>query len=1074
MGSDIMKKECSIAIVFLFLCLLFTDFIIVDNQIEDDGLSLEENMSIVPPRRSPTVITDAKYRANVVPNNGFEEKDVYGGPDKFSIYTNAYRNINYSYTDLVSDGSKSCLIGAMGTNYSDANPFIYDYYTQDLYLSEILYPSFDYYLKAMPDLDNGAYARIYFQFYNETHYNYLYYYLSHNQVLSNGTNAKYIDLNSTLSTWHQFNRNLTADFENAFGMSCGSYRQTFMRVTVYSPSSPIGKSQMVVDDVSNINSTSYEYITDGSFESGCSFNQYISTYGTVESIEGGTEGSYATNLTISNKLERPISSYANLRYDFRQNDYRSYFATKPEETILSFDWLYDDLDGGGTNQRAYLFLSFSNETFSLDCISYLGRGENYEPSYSNTSGTLVLPNDDFGSRNEWKNYQIDLYSILQNYPNVSLYDIIFYVYTGSEIVTRTTLLIDNLQLITYPTADPGFEQIWYSNDAFVSWDSTYSLDYINKTNEAFSGQWAANISSHGNIGQRYMYRSDLHYEVEEGVYADFYWKLDKLVGTSTYAYIQLVFEGDYYLNYILAQNFLFMNDTDTVGYELDEINQTGTWHHLYRNLKSDLDGYFGQQLWNLTRINIYVSSTGSDVVTLLLDDFHLRDGVAPIVDLVEITNTPTYYEEAQIRVQSHDALSPISFVTIFYRNESSWSYVNATLSGDYYTSTIPTYAFGVEVEFYVEIVDLAGNKLIDNNGGGYYNYIIVDDILPTLALKAPYNNSVVTGEILIELDTLDEGSTVDYLEVYLNMTLIQNITSDPWEFNWDTRDVENGTYELTAYSFDHAGNMKELSDSYYLIIANDQLSPQISSVQLNPYSPNYDEEVEVIVGIIDQSEIKNVTINYKIGDEPWDFASMAEQSGLYYFEFDSQPWETEVQYYIIAYDIYDLNNSVGSISSPLSYIVGDDIRPTIELDGPYSKEVLSGTQIEFTISASDEGSGLDILEISILAPGGNITEFTEAVNKGFVEYLYSFNTTSLSNGEYTLTFRVRDQAGNSRSISRTYLISNPEGFFDEASLFLRDLMVDWGILLGAGGVLGLWGIEELIRFSIKRRKGGKS
>jgi hypothetical protein len=187
---------------------------------------------------------------------------------------------------------------------------------------------------------------------------------------------------------------------------------------------------------------------------------------------------------------------------------------------------------------------------------------------------------------------------------------------------------------------------------------------------------------------------------------------------------------------------------------------------------------------------------------------------------------------------------------------------------------------------------------------------------------------------------------------------------------------------------------------------------------------------------------------------------MTTSSSLYIAVIPATDWGTIVLYYVVSFDESGNLGSAGNETSPLSYTVGDNVLPILSVSGPPSSMILNGT-IMFSVSGSDEGSGIS--ELQILVNG-----VAEASSTS-VPLTFMWDTTTVANGIYTLTFRIEDGAGNVASVEVEYEVNNPEGFGALIVTF-DNFMTEYGFFVGAGAMLSLFIIGKLF----SRRRAAKA
>ena len=81
-----------------------------------------------------------------------------------------------------------------------------------------------------------------------------------------------------------------------------------------------------------------------------------------------------------------------------------------------------------------------------------------------------------------------------------------------------------------------------------------------------------------------------------------------------------------------------------------------------------------------------------------------------------------------------------------------------------------------------------------------------DLISPTVSLTEPGAGITVSGTVTVTAGALDNVG-VSRVEFYVNGLLVCTDTAAPYNFNWDTTTVVDGTAILSAKAYDAAGNV---------------------------------------------------------------------------------------------------------------------------------------------------------------------------------------------------------------------------------------------------------------------------
>lgn len=101
----------------------------------------------------------------------------------------------------------------------------------------------------------------------------------------------------------------------------------------------------------------------------------------------------------------------------------------------------------------------------------------------------------------------------------------------------------------------------------------------------------------------------------------------------------------------------------------------------------------------------------------------------------------------------------------------------------------------------VKVYDLAGNSTTKSVR------VTVDNTAPTIKIDAPKNNATVKGTVTVRA-TATDSSGITKVEFYLDGELMAADSTSSYTWSWKSTDVEDGTYTITAKTFDKAGHEK--------------------------------------------------------------------------------------------------------------------------------------------------------------------------------------------------------------------------------------------------------------------------
>ncbi len=1059
-----MRKN-SIMILCLISVLLIQSVIVVSILPSNERVQIVQNRNMNNHTNEKAVESYSDLlKTNVIRNPSFEELSAEGQPLYFSAYGTEYSLYNSTYQDIVHNGAYSGYIEGHASSMANAYPSIRQYFSDsDSFINESLTANLYYYIKDPGALDKNSMFQIYFETTNSSnvYFSFIYIVCYGSYSASNSTYTTYFMMNSSIGVWNLFSRNLTQDFYSVYSYLPfdSSRRITSIWLQTYAQIYSNELNSMVIDDVSIQNGTGYELIENGDFESGTGSPWYGSYRSPAELTTSSdtADGNNAANITIRSSGQYH-TGFANL-YRVTYQPYLQIYPTSPYSAILEFDWKYKDIYNGG-GQYAYVRVQFANSSGSVWLYYMLGSDLD-EIYFTNSSGSVYLKAPDFGIRNQWNRFTCDLTKAMldNNFNNMSIREVRFYLNLGSFANSSVNLLIDNMKLYTYTFGDPSFEGNCQDSASgnINSWvTSVYDTSRISRSSDAHSGQYSLNLTS-VNSEWISVERYD-HTQIQPEYFFDFSWKINKLnieASMLSIAEITLSLEGGYSLHYVVAASPAsnLINNTYNVFYFVDDFNITDSWITTHRNITHDLNVSFGEHKWNVTGIELIASTEAGYNMTVLFDDIGFVEEIPPEITGISLDPTqPMYYQSAALSLDVIDNQPyNIKQVSVYYRTTGSWTSIEAIESNSY-QAIIPAQPYGQTVEYYVQAIDWCGNIAIDDNGGAYYSYSVGDDIVPTVSFDHPDTGIVVVGEVLLNATADDEGSGIDHVEFIVEGTSVYNDSSEPYEFLWNSRTVGNGTRTLIVRAYDVAGLTAE--DYITVDVQNDVAPPELTELIMSPEEPQYGQAVTISVGAIDVNGVKNITLFYRVNDGTWTSMLMTQNGILYRSVIPAQSYGSTVEYYIVAYDVFGTYDSIGNESDPLSYFVDDFTLPILTVSGPSIHEPVRDV-VTFYVTAEDEGSGVSSIEFRV---NGEPVSSTSGNT-------IAWNTLDFTNGNYTLTFTAIDNAGNSIVITMEYQVHNPVGV-EVITDILSSALAQYGFFIGAGTVIAIIIIAKIF---VRRR-----
>jgi len=132
---------------------------------------------------------------------------------------------------------------------------------------------------------------------------------------------------------------------------------------------------------------------------------------------------------------------------------------------------------------------------------------------------------------------------------------------------------------------------------------------------------------------------------------------------------------------------------------------------------------------------------------------------------------------------------------------------------------------------------------------------------PLVSIASPEEGSTVSSSMTVSVSATDNVG-VERVELYIDGTLFGTSTTEPHNFYWNTNDLPDGYYELSAIAYDTSGNIGH-SNSVTVYVHNQQ-EQDITSPEVAITSPAGGSTVSggatVRVSAIDNVEVNRVEL----------------------------------------------------------------------------------------------------------------------------------------------------------------------------------------------------------------------
>ncbi len=657
--------------------------------------------------------------------------------------------------------------------------------------------SFYYYIETITNPVDSDYFMLEFRLGNPGT-KYLRYYFGSSITATNSTSYRYFWIDTNYGEWYHFDRNITADYIDGFSVVPTEYEGFDFYLRSYS----VGFSRVFVDTIEVYNNSLYKSDTYDSFGD---FRAYLTSNndpGIVSQSTTRVSGDYSMNMSCYSLDNR---SYAE-------------FSTSPEIRLtennrdsFTFYWQIDQWTAYSKDTLAYVLVNCKNHTedgteeFSI--YYPLAYGDTFKHNYS---GYHIIFPEAFNTTGTWNLFNRSIYDDItaRNDTSEVIVQSVEFKIESDEYQANITLLVDDMDLHASALSAMGFEDEGAvgTNAHGLLVDSGYQNE-INVTDFALTGEKAANLTIEGS---NYFYsEQELAYmpiTEDSELYLTFSWYIDDFTNlTDEYVEISIYFEDEDALVYVLANGSSRDEGEGSSGY-YDLPSETGVWHTAVRNIGVDYFDYFGVAL-NDAFYGIELSADCDDRIEVIFDDFYLYEDPAPtITNLQRNPSLPNYDQEVTISCDVVD--SSLDTVLLHYQVDGP-AFTNVTmtdLGNGTFIATIPSQDYGQSILYYVSANDTYGKLSELKDGTNYFTYTVSDSILPTVTISQPENQSTVSGTETISVTASDEGSGIERVLIYVDTTLVANLTDGPFTYDWNTTDYENGEHDIHVEVLDNAGN----------------------------------------------------------------------------------------------------------------------------------------------------------------------------------------------------------------------------------------------------------------------------
>jgi chitinase len=355
------------------------------------------------------------------------------------------------------------------------------------------------------------------------------------------------------------------------------------------------------------------------------------------------------------------------------------------------------------------------------------------------------------------------------------------------------------------------------------------------------------------------------------------------------------------------------------------------------------------------------------------------DTTPPTVSLVAPMNNSSASGSVSVSASAFDnvAVSAIELYLdgslVLSTNQSMASYIWNTLAESNGNHVLGARAY-----------DAAGNL---GQAANLTLNVFNDTTAPVVTIASPLNNTTVGKSAVVSANASDNVA-VSKVAFYLNGVLSCTATAAPYNFTWNTQSLVSGSYTLSASAYDAAGN-KGQSGIVTVKVFNDKVAPTVS-----------------IASIVKSAGVATVAANASdnVGVSKVEFyvnGVLHSSSTVAPYKFTWKTLTLASGSYSLSFRAYDAAGNVGQ-SASVTTTVSDTTAPSVSITSPVASSTATGT-LAVSASASDN---LGVKRVEFYLNGALQATSTSA------PYGFSWSTTALANGAYTMSAKAYDAAGN--------------------------------------------------------------
>ncbi|HYH98868.1 Ig-like domain-containing protein, partial [Hyalangium sp.] len=269
--------------------------------------------------------------------------------------------------------------------------------------------------------------------------------------------------------------------------------------------------------------------------------------------------------------------------------------------------------------------------------------------------------------------------------------------------------------------------------------------------------------------------------------------------------------------------------------------------------------------------------------------------------------------------------------------------------------------------------------------------VFVDTAPPTVAITSPTAGAALSHSVWLKASASDDFGVVA-VDFYDGETLIKTDTYEPFQVEWHTWGLPNGSRTLTARARDEAGFVGS-SQPVTVVLDNDYTPPEVSV--------SAPAQGTAVMGAVAISA--NATDNRAVN-------SVAFFSGTRWLGTDSSPpfsytWNTVSEplgEHALTARAYDSSGNSAISAQVVVTVARDTTPPSVSITTPTGSATLAGS-VTVLASATDDAA---VTKVEFFQDGTLLGTATSS------PYSVYWDTRTAANGSHVLSARVTDSSGN--------------------------------------------------------------